>query len=117
MRYLARGFLSLARCTVLALVLAGSRPRDRRFADELVVDDDAAGVQLKGTWAASTNGSGFVGNGYRFRVAGDGSSSVRWPFPGGRWRNLRSLRALDQRTESRQQRDIPGDFSSDGPKP
>jgi hypothetical protein len=41
------------------------------------VDDDAAAVQLKGTWATSTNGSGFAGGEYRFRVAGDGSSSVR----------------------------------------
>ena len=24
----------------------------------------------------------FLGNAYRFRVAGDGSSSLRWPFPG-----------------------------------
>ena len=78
MRYLGRGAL---RC-VLALVLLASTTTRPTFADELVVDDDAAGVQVKGTWATSTSGTGFLGNAYRYRVAGDGSSSVRWPFPG-----------------------------------
>ncbi|MDQ6670548.1 MAG: hypothetical protein M3069_07295 [Chloroflexota bacterium] len=78
MRFLGRGAL---RCA-LALVLLASTAARQTFADELVVDDDAAGVQLKGVWATSTNGTGFVGNGYRYRAAGDGSNSVRWPFPG-----------------------------------
>src|SRR5713101_6541340 len=79
MRYLARG----AARSVVALVLLASTTARPTFADELIVDDDAAGVQVTGTWATSTNGSGFLGRGYRFRVAGDGSSSVRWPFQGG----------------------------------
>src|SRR5471030_2237393 len=78
MRYLGRGPW---RC-LMALVLLASTAARPAFADELVVDDDAAGVQLKGTWATSTNGAGFLGNEYRFRVAGVGSSSARWPFPG-----------------------------------
>jgi polysaccharide biosynthesis protein PslG len=78
MRYLGRGPL---RCA-LALILLVSTTARPTFADELVVDDDAASVQIKGAWATSTSGSGFVGNEYRYRVAGDGSSSVRWPFPG-----------------------------------
>jgi hypothetical protein len=52
------------------------------YADELVVDDDAASVQVKGVWASSTNGTGFLGAGYHYRVAGDGSNSVRWTLPG-----------------------------------
>jgi len=78
MRYPGRQTL---RC-VLALVLLASTTARPTFADELVVDDDAAAVQLKGVWATSTNGTGFLGNAYRYRVAGDGSSSIRWPFPG-----------------------------------
>jgi polysaccharide biosynthesis protein PslG len=67
---------------VITVVLLASTAAPAALADELVVDDGAAGVQLNGTWATSTNGSGFFGDGYRFRSAGDGSSSVRWPFPG-----------------------------------
>src|ERR1700736_5928508 len=78
MRYPGRG---TPRCAP-ALILLASATAPPTFADELVVDDDAAGVQLKGVWATSTNGAGFIGSGYRFRVAGDGSGSVRWPFPG-----------------------------------
>ncbi|MGI9145190.1 MAG: hypothetical protein ACR2IK_01350 [Chloroflexota bacterium] len=78
MRYLGREALGC----VLAFVLLVSATARQALADELVVDDDAAGVVFKGAWAASTNGIGFVGNDYRYRVAGDGSSSVRWPFPG-----------------------------------
>ncbi|MDQ6669308.1 MAG: hypothetical protein M3069_00825 [Chloroflexota bacterium] len=78
MRYLGARAL---RCVLALVLLASTTPR-HTFADELVLDDDAPGVQLKGAWAASTNGTGFLGNEYRYRVAGDGSSSVRWPFPG-----------------------------------
>jgi polysaccharide biosynthesis protein PslG len=67
---------------VVALGLLCSTLAPAAFADELVVDDSATNVQVKGTWGTSTNGSGFIGNGYRFRVAGAGSSSVRWPFAG-----------------------------------
>src|SRR4030081_2449967 len=68
---------------VVALGMLGSTLAPVAFADELVVDDSAPNVQVKGTWGTSTNGSGFIGNGYRFRVAGDGSNSERWPFIGG----------------------------------
>jgi polysaccharide biosynthesis protein PslG len=69
---------------VVALVLLASTTATvpAALADELVVDDGAGTVQVVGTWATSTNGSGFVGDGYRYRSAGDGSSSLRWPFPG-----------------------------------
>src|SRR5262245_41873108 len=66
----------------LAFGLLAATASPTAFAEELVVDDVSTGVQLNGTWATSTNGSGFVGIAYRFRVAGDGSSSVRWGFPG-----------------------------------
>src|SRR5579859_4018885 len=81
MRKLAGGPVRLVLALIL-LVSAAAAPLRPAFADELVVDDDAAGVQFTGTWATSTNGSGFVGAEYRFRVAGSGASSVRWPFPG-----------------------------------
>jgi polysaccharide biosynthesis protein PslG len=47
-------------------------------AEDVVADLSAPGVQFKGTWATSASGSG-----YRYRVAGDGSSSVTWPAPSG----------------------------------
>ena len=43
---------------VLALAILASTAAQPTFADELVVDNSASGVQLKGTWAASTNGTG-----------------------------------------------------------
>jgi hypothetical protein len=78
MRHLLYGPMRL----VVAVGLLCSTLAPAAFAEELIVDDSAASVQVKGTWATSTNGSGFIGNGYRFRVAGDGSNSLRWPFVG-----------------------------------
>src|SRR5215216_297077 len=72
----------LVRTGLALAVIAVTAVQPALAADDLVVDDAAANVQFKGTWATSTNGSGFFGRQYRFRVAGDGSSSVRWPFPG-----------------------------------
>jgi hypothetical protein len=51
------------------------------WADELVVDDAYAAVQLTGTWEASATTPGFYGGGYLFHAPGHGSASVRWPFP------------------------------------
>ncbi len=51
------------------------------YADEIIVDDASPTVQVHGTWAVSSSSGGFFGAGYRYRVAGDGSSSVSWPFP------------------------------------
>src|SRR5216683_3512828 len=65
-------------CTALLLLAPAARPA---YADEIVVDDSAPSVQVQGTWAVSSASSGFFGAGYRYRVAGDGSSSVTWPFP------------------------------------
>src|SRR5262245_26661162 len=65
---------------VLLLGLVASAAAPVVSAEELIVDDAAPGVQFKGTWATSTSGNGFLGPAYRFRVAGDGSSTVRWPF-------------------------------------
>jgi hypothetical protein len=73
--------LLLARvCLLLLLVTApAARPA---LADELVVDDSAPSVQFTGSWAQASTTAGFFGAGYHYRVAGDGSSSARWPFPG-----------------------------------
>ena len=51
--------------------------------NEIVLDDDAPSVQMHGTWATSASTSGFLGSGYHYRVAGDGSSTFTWPFAGG----------------------------------
>ena len=51
------------------------------WADELIVDDADAAVQLTGTWEASATTPGFYGGGYLFHAPGHGSASVRWPFP------------------------------------
>lgn len=70
---------------VAALLVLTPAPRAATADDtrEIVLDDDASSVQMTGSWAASTTTSGFFGNGYHFRVAGDGSSSFIWPFPAG----------------------------------
>src|ERR1051326_6116216 len=51
-------------------------------AAEAIVDNSDGSVQLKGKWTATNTTGGFVGPGYLYRTAGDGSSSVTWPFPG-----------------------------------
>jgi polysaccharide biosynthesis protein PslG len=50
--------------------------------NEIVVDDDAPTVQMHGTWATTAATSGFLGSGYHYRVAGDGTSTFTWPFAG-----------------------------------
>ena len=79
MRFIA-GLLS-----ILWLLAQAARPA---LADnEIVLDDDAPTVQTHGAWATSTATSGFIGGGYHYRVAGDGSSTFTWPFggPAGRY--------------------------------
>ncbi|HEY0582239.1 MAG TPA: hypothetical protein VGE94_08645, partial [Chloroflexota bacterium] len=70
--------LATSLCSLVLLLAPAARPA---LADDLVVDDATASVQVKGTWATSTTTPGFVGTGYHYRVAGDGSSTVRWPWP------------------------------------
>ena len=65
-------------CSLLLLLASFAQPAST---DELVVDDASSAAQITGTWATSSVGSGFVGSGYRYRVGGDGSSGVTWPFP------------------------------------
>ena len=50
-------------------------------ADELIVDNAHAAVQVTGRWQASSTSPGFYGGDYLFRVRGDGSAHVNWPFP------------------------------------
>ncbi len=52
------------------------------FAEELILDNTSQGVQVKGNWSATSTTPGFYGSNYLFRTAGDGSSTVTWPFPG-----------------------------------
>src|SRR5687768_687089 len=52
-------------------------------AEELIVDNTAAQVQIKGRWDATKTTGGFVGDDYLFRVAGEGAHTVTWPFPAG----------------------------------
>ena len=52
-------------------------------ADELVVDDSGPSVRIIGDWAAVATTPGFHGDGYRYRVSGDGVATVTWPFPSG----------------------------------
>src|SRR5439155_16863343 len=52
-------------------------------AAELIVDNSDATVQVKGKWTSTSTTGGFVGADYLFRTAGDGQSSVTWPFPAG----------------------------------
>jgi hypothetical protein len=69
---------------VLALVLALMGLHlsvGAAWADELIVDDADAAVQLTGTWEASATTPGFYGGGYLFHAPGHGTASVRWPFP------------------------------------
>jgi N-acetylmuramoyl-L-alanine amidase len=69
---------------VLTLLLSASLPLAHSVsAAELVVDNPDGPVQVKGKWSATNTTAGFQGSDYLFRVAGDGASTVFWPFPGG----------------------------------
>ena len=75
MRLLLSGLLSLV-CLLSAATAPAAADGD------LVLDDDAQAVQIKGIWATASATPGFAGSGYHYRVAGDGSSTVTWPFSG-----------------------------------
>jgi N-acetylmuramoyl-L-alanine amidase len=64
-----------------SLLLVGSLAGGSARADELVVDNTDTSVQARGKWMATTTTPGFYGADYLFRTAGDGSSTVTWPFP------------------------------------
>jgi N-acetylmuramoyl-L-alanine amidase len=66
----------------MALLCASLSLAAPALAAELVVDNSDGTVQVKGKWATTDTTGGFHGPDYLFRVAGDGSSSVTWPFPG-----------------------------------
>jgi len=73
----------LLRAPIAALLLATALPlATPAAAAELIVDNPDGAVQVKGKWSTTNTTGGFQGNDYLFRVAGDGSSSVFWPFPG-----------------------------------
>src|ERR1043165_2055344 len=75
----------LRRCCSLLLTLAvlllDLPLASPSFAGELIVDNPDAGVQVKGTWTSTSTTSGAQGKDYLYRVPGDGSSMVTWPFP------------------------------------
>src|SRR5215510_5127572 len=74
----------LLRFPLAALLLLFTLPMaSPAAAAELIVDNSDGVVQVKGKWSATTTTGGFLGADYLFRVPGDGSSSVFWPFPGG----------------------------------
>lgn len=50
-------------------------------AEELIVDNGSDTTERQGQWAASTTTAGYYGANYLFRMPGDGTSSVWWPFP------------------------------------
>ena len=71
----------LAGVLSIACLLASMAPP--ALADnDIVLDDDGASVQSHGIWAATASTSGFLGSGYHYRVAGDGTSTFTWPFTG-----------------------------------
>src|SRR2546430_2558317 len=71
------------RMSIAAVLLLTALPLAAPVAAaELVVDNPDGTVQVKGKWSATNTTGGFLGADYLFRVPGDGSSSVFWPFPG-----------------------------------
>src|SRR5215203_3707449 len=73
----------LTRLFLAAAMLAASLPLAAPVgAAELIVDNRDGQVQVKGSWGTTATTSGHHGADYLFRVPGDGSSTVTWPFPG-----------------------------------
>src|SRR6478672_1444865 len=74
-----RNFKSYALvCAMLLATLAVATPS---LAAELIIDNSDGSVQVKGQWTSTKSTTGFYGGDYLFRTAGDGSTSVTWPFP------------------------------------
>src|SRR5438046_2964468 len=67
--------------SLAAVLLLAAIPAAPAAADEIISDDASASVQITGNWMVSTTSTGYFGDGYHFRVAGDGTSRVRWAFP------------------------------------
>src|SRR5687767_8654795 len=76
-----RPVLLLACLLGLAVLALAPLATSARAAEEFVVDDADASVQVGGGWTSTSMTAGFHGSGYRFRVAGTGSATVRWPAP------------------------------------
>jgi N-acetylmuramoyl-L-alanine amidase len=73
----------VVRVPIVAVLLLTALPfAQPAAAAELIVDNPDGAVQIKGKWTATNTTPGFQASDYLFRVAGDGSSSVFWPFPG-----------------------------------
>ncbi len=73
----------LLRAATAVLLLVTALPLAQpAAAAELIVDNPDGVVQVKGKWSTTNTTGGFQGSDYLFRVAGDGWSSVFWPFPG-----------------------------------
>jgi N-acetylmuramoyl-L-alanine amidase len=68
-------------CLALIFVLETLPLAPRALAAELIVDNTDGAVQVKGKWTQTQETPGFYGANYLFHTAGDGSSSVTWPFP------------------------------------
>src|SRR5690242_19667902 len=77
---------------VLAVSMLAPAARPALADNDIVLDDDAPSVQIKGTWASATATSGFLGNGYHYRVAGDGGNTFTWPFTAAPGRHEVSVR-------------------------
>jgi len=69
-------------CAAGAVALVGLHaPVATGWADELIVDDADAAVQLSGAWEASATTPGFYGGGYLFHAPGHGTATIRLELP------------------------------------
>jgi N-acetylmuramoyl-L-alanine amidase len=67
----------------LGLLLASLPLATPTLAAELIVDNSDGTVLIKGKWTATNTSSGFLGADYLYRMPGDGTSTVSWPYPSG----------------------------------
>jgi lipoprotein-anchoring transpeptidase ErfK/SrfK len=72
------------RLLVFALVLLFTLlPPLSASADEMIVDNADASVQISGTWTTITQGDGFVGPNYLTLPGGSSGANIMWPVPSG----------------------------------
>jgi N-acetylmuramoyl-L-alanine amidase len=69
---------------ILALLAAVvlSVPVANAAESPLVMDNTAPAASSKGAWTHAATTPGFHGDGYQFRIAGNGSNVFSWPFTG-----------------------------------
>ncbi|MDQ3811905.1 MAG: L,D-transpeptidase family protein [Chloroflexota bacterium] len=66
---------------VLGILVWAALALPAHAAEEVVLDNESASVQVSGPWTSTALTPGFLGSDYLYRPASAGGATVFWPFP------------------------------------